>query len=250
MATLMKLGCVGLAVPLVANADCATAWNAITLFEDCEQPARGSPSESCPAPCQTYFTGILDACAEGDVVDVAPDLALSYSQYCLWGEWYAYYPTCNLGYNATACDVALVAVEVEAMSIWGFVGSCEKSANSPCTAECSALVEAVNTHCSESPATYVATSGEGRNTWTQQTYRQQTIDNHFNNFLFDETCVALVTAPATSGGSPTHTVNQTYRSALKNVDVYRSHVCNRFGLFGRRLPFFLISLLSIRVSCQ
>merc|ERR1711957_1052567 len=76
-------------------------------------------------------------------------------------------------------------------SIYGF---CRKSANSPCTAECSALFENVKTDCSGS-ATWVPTSSAGSRTFSEQSWSLSTVTyTQFSSLLFDETCVALLSA--------------------------------------------------------
>merc|ERR1712037_406694 len=113
-----------------------------------------SPAEGCPTACQAYFDQVRNDCSAGDVLAEALGITIYYREYTVWGEFYGMYPECNLGYTATPCDVALGALENAVF------GSRSKSTNSPCSAECRALIDAVNANCTQGPATYVPTCCE------------------------------------------------------------------------------------------
>jgi len=182
---------------------CQRAWNGRRLPNDCPvaelnytSPVLSPiPLESCPEPCQTYFTGVLDSCSVGDDFDSSLSArGMTYEQHRLWGEFFGRYPECNLGYTASACDTAMSAV------LDTIFGICQKSANSPCTAECSALFENVKTNCSDS-ATWVPTAAAGSRTLSEQTWSLSTVTRDQFGFVFDETCVALLSAGGSAGGS-------------------------------------------------
>lgn len=175
------------------SADCKTTWNNGDLPTGCD--FRTTQATDCPAACQTHFDKIKSDCKVDDLL-ASGIIDTKYKQYTIWGEFYQQYPKCNLGYTATACDVALHAIESEVM------GKCKKASNSPCSADCKALITAVNEKCAKGPATYVPTSSELAKTYTQQTYRQQTIDYHFSSIVYDASCVALFAKP-TSGTTGT-----------------------------------------------
>jgi hypothetical protein len=173
---------------------CQRAWNDERMPSGCPIAgfANGStvPVEFCPEPCQTYFTGVLDSCSVGERLSDIDDHGTgssTYAQHNLWGTFNQVYPACNLGYTASACDIAMNAVLNTAYTV------CEKPANSPCTAECAALFEAVRTGCSSS-ATYVPTSGEGSRTFSEQTWSLNRVTALHFDYVYDETCVALLSA--------------------------------------------------------
>jgi hypothetical protein len=188
-ASLYLLGAVSLPP---ASADCVTTWNDGTPPDGCDIVL--SAAATCPAACQSYFEQVLSDCISGTVLSEIGGFQVVYKEYTLWGEFYGMYPKCNLGYNATRCDDSLIALEGEVF------GKCSKQQNSPCSDDCSALIDAVNTDCAEGPATYVPTCCELDKTYTEQTYRQETLSSHFSSITYDQSCVDLLQAPASGGG--------------------------------------------------
>jgi len=196
----------GMSMLAVVSADCKSVYNSGTVPGGC--PYTGKKATTCAAACQAYFDNVTAACNVGDAMSTQGNV--KYRQYSVWGEFYSYYPKCSLGYTATECDVALDALESKVM------GTCAKASNSPCSANCTSLIIAVNTKCAPtggSAGKYVPTSSELSKTFTLQTYRQQTIDYHFSAILYDATCVTLFKAPSASSTGNTNASNTTAKPA-------------------------------------
>lgn len=191
----------GMSMLAVVSADCKSVYNDGTPPSGCPNTGKRSTA-ACDAACQAYFDNVKATCKVGDTMTTA----IKYKEYAVWGEQYSLYPKCNLGYTATECDVALDALEDQVL------GTCAKASNSPCSANCTSLINAVNSKCAPTGGAagkYVPTSSEMSKTYTVQTYRQETIDLHFSAYLFDATCVALFKAPSAKTGNSTTSTGST-----------------------------------------
>lgn len=86
---------------------CHRAWNRGRVPSDCRSLAsfnftshERNPLESCPEPCQTHFTEILESCSVGDTHQFrvpCPPHFTSCEPINLWDRFHDQYPMCNLG---------------------------------------------------------------------------------------------------------------------------------------------------------